>query len=587
MSTSRNNISGTLGSGANQDSGPKTPAGSVTTAYTGVGALKTWAIAAYGLRPTSAAALGTTITPTAGSLSLTGYAPTISVPQTIAPTAGAVAITGRTACVGYSITPANGAMTITGPPGPVIAVNDPLTTSVGSLLLTGYAPSVVQNNLPAVIAGSLLLTGYAPTVSVPQTITPSAGALSLYNHYATWDPLNTASGWTLSNGNLTLTSTSGNFSSRATVGVSSGKWYAEHVPTGNPAIFTGVIGIGNSSESINAVLGASANSWGYDSTGLIIHSGGTTTYGGGYSSGQTIGMALDMDAGTLTLYVNNVSQGVAVTGLTGIIYPMIGRSLHAVTSKFGASAFTYTPPAGFNGFYSGETPSISVTQTITPTAGSVLLTGVAPAIAVNQTITPSTGSLLLTGYAPSISVLQTITPTAGSLLITGSQPTVQDSGATSFTIHPSSASLAITGQAPSILVSVSAAPTAGSLLLTGSQPSLLVNTFIAPTAGSCAITGRTPVVGLGIVPSSGTLLLNGQTPVTGGSVSILPTSGSLLLSGYAPTVGNSTGTTITTAQGVLLLTGYTPTILVFNPQDITQYGWKLADRFSSWKLEER
>lgn len=51
--TTRNNISGTLGSGGNEDNNaPKTPAGVVTMSYTGVGAAVTWAIAGYGIRPT-------------------------------------------------------------------------------------------------------------------------------------------------------------------------------------------------------------------------------------------------------------------------------------------------------------------------------------------------------------------------------------------------------------------------------------------------------------------------------------------------------------------------------------------------------
>lgn len=50
--TSRNNVTGAGGSGANEDNNAaKTPAGSVTMSYTGVGALATWVIAGYALRP--------------------------------------------------------------------------------------------------------------------------------------------------------------------------------------------------------------------------------------------------------------------------------------------------------------------------------------------------------------------------------------------------------------------------------------------------------------------------------------------------------------------------------------------------------
>lgn len=55
--TGRNNVSfAAVGSGANEDNNAaKTPAGSVTMSYTGVGALKTWAIGGYAIRPIAAA----------------------------------------------------------------------------------------------------------------------------------------------------------------------------------------------------------------------------------------------------------------------------------------------------------------------------------------------------------------------------------------------------------------------------------------------------------------------------------------------------------------------------------------------------
>lgn len=56
--TSRNNVTGAGGSGANEDNNtPKTPAGVVTMSYTNVDALATWAIAGYALRPIAASGL--------------------------------------------------------------------------------------------------------------------------------------------------------------------------------------------------------------------------------------------------------------------------------------------------------------------------------------------------------------------------------------------------------------------------------------------------------------------------------------------------------------------------------------------------
>lgn len=53
--TSRNNVAGTLGTGANEDNNAaKTPAGTVTMSYTGEGITATWAIGGYGIRPVGA-----------------------------------------------------------------------------------------------------------------------------------------------------------------------------------------------------------------------------------------------------------------------------------------------------------------------------------------------------------------------------------------------------------------------------------------------------------------------------------------------------------------------------------------------------
>lgn len=55
--TTRNNVTGTLGSGANEDNLIVNPPSSITMGYTNVAALATWTIAGYALRPVSAVAI--------------------------------------------------------------------------------------------------------------------------------------------------------------------------------------------------------------------------------------------------------------------------------------------------------------------------------------------------------------------------------------------------------------------------------------------------------------------------------------------------------------------------------------------------
>lgn len=56
--TSRNNVTGAGGSGADEDTGPITPPGGTAMSYTNIGALSTWAIGGYAIRPVAAANLG-------------------------------------------------------------------------------------------------------------------------------------------------------------------------------------------------------------------------------------------------------------------------------------------------------------------------------------------------------------------------------------------------------------------------------------------------------------------------------------------------------------------------------------------------
>jgi hypothetical protein len=81
---------------------------------------------------------------------------------------------------------------------------------------------------------------------------------------------------------------------------------------------------------------------------------GTAAYGATFATGDIIGIALDASIGSITFYKNNVSQGQVSTGVTGPYYAAI--SVYAgdavCTANFGASAFSYSAPAGYTaGFY--------------------------------------------------------------------------------------------------------------------------------------------------------------------------------------------------------------------------------------------
>jgi hypothetical protein len=170
--------------------------------------------------------------------------------------------------------------------------------------------------------------------------------------YATWDPANVGSNIALSGGNLIATSRGVGAAGavRSTIGHTTGKYYFEITIT--TGITSSRVGTEQATESLTVNVGSGAGAWAYqESNGDQIHSGTSSTYGATYTTGDIIGVALDLDTPALTFYKNNTSQG-SIPGFTvgATTFAAVGASsVGAVfTANFGATAFTYTPPAGYN-----------------------------------------------------------------------------------------------------------------------------------------------------------------------------------------------------------------------------------------------
>ena len=173
--------------------------------------------------------------------------------------------------------------------------------------------------------------------------------------YATRNPSDKSSDITLSGSDLVATNTTASWDSvRSTVGVSSGKWYREYTLAGSDWF----VWIGNLSATLTNHVWFDAN-WRsyYFSSGEKVNNNTYTAYWATWTGTDTIAVALDMDAGTITMYKNNVSQWTMYTWLTGTIYAMIGvyGIGTSVTANFWASAMTYSPPVWYNTWlYSGS-----------------------------------------------------------------------------------------------------------------------------------------------------------------------------------------------------------------------------------------
>ena len=211
---------------------------------------------------------------------------------------------------------------------------------------------------------------YDSMTDVP-TLTSATAA-----NFAVLNPLFSSSAgvFTLSDGNISFSAASAatnSFFSRSTFGVSSGKWYWEVTPTnvgGGPNIY---IGIQDATYSPNSgTFNQAPNAYVYVYDGTKLNNATSSAYGASYTNNDVIGIALDMDGGTLTFYKNNVSQGTAYTGLSGSYSPAIGLNVggasRTIAGSFNAGQrpFTYTPPSGYVALntFNLPTPTIGATS---------------------------------------------------------------------------------------------------------------------------------------------------------------------------------------------------------------------------------
>ncbi len=198
---------------------------------------------------------------------------------------------------------------------------------------------------------------------------------------------------TLSQGNLySVISAPGATEGSAigSIGMSTGKWYWEiNVVSANTTYgYPCSIGIGNQS-STNGV-GTPNASYTYNSKdGNKMSNTGSfssVAYGASYTANDVIGVAFDADAGTLTFYKNNTSQGVAFTGITSSTwFARVGSNDGCtVAFNFGQRPFAYTPPTGFKALNTQNLPDATIkkgstafnTVLYTGNGGNQVITGV-------------------------------------------------------------------------------------------------------------------------------------------------------------------------------------------------------------------
>jgi hypothetical protein len=190
------------------------------------------------------------------------------------------------------------------------------------------------------------LARYTTTFTPPVAAFPDASAAA--STYATWDASAKSANVTLSGGNLVATGNgvAQNEQFRGTVCVGSGKWYWEQKGANCAGIANALAGLTDGNYP-----GQTINSVSYNQSGAIYANGGTVATVSGCVGTDIIGIALDMTTKTVTFYKNNVLLYAYVHSVPGAIYPLstvYGGVAGPCTANFGASAQTYSPPAGFS-----------------------------------------------------------------------------------------------------------------------------------------------------------------------------------------------------------------------------------------------
>lgn len=204
---------------------------------------------------------------------------------------------------------------------------------------------------------NLSVTAGAGNDSVIDTPTPYSDGGNNGGNYCTLNPLSTSGGdSTISDGGLAWSVPNNNLqpiftSIRGTISARSGKWYYEATMT------TG--GVGGLLFGIKRTIGGTStstsdgNGWLYYGYSATKWSGsGGENYGASFGINDVIGVAYDLDNGSITFYKNGVSQGVAYSGQSfGEVVPALfydsSNVTHSCTVNFGQRPFAYTPPAGF------------------------------------------------------------------------------------------------------------------------------------------------------------------------------------------------------------------------------------------------
>jgi hypothetical protein len=207
-------------------------------------------------------------------------------------------------------------------------------------------------------------------------------------NYCTLNPLNKGTNGGSVNGNIDYLSSGGRPNAIAgTIAVTSGKWYYETAATnnaygsGNPVYQSGFLNLEVNQAADKSPMFRTSGSgfYGYSfREGFKSLNGVSSAFSTGAATGDIIGLALDLDSGTLEIFRNGSSLGTLATGLSGTFTPCVESDTistgQAAWVNFGQRPFAYTAPSGFKALNTANLPTPTIADGSTA-MDAVLYTG--------------------------------------------------------------------------------------------------------------------------------------------------------------------------------------------------------------------
>lgn len=195
---------------------------------------------------------------------------------------------------------------------------------------------------------------YDSLLDVP---TPWADGGNGRGNYCTLNPLDNSQGaGVIADGNLKI-SYSASGRGLGTIFSDSGKWYAEftagQVSTATNADAVGVCGVGTTSSVLRA----------YAPNGQYYNGSAWASYGATYTTGDVIGVAVDVGNQTIEFFKNNASQGQRTSiglSLLAFVAWAQGTTGNNIAANFGQRPFSYTPPTGFKALNTQNLPDATI-----------------------------------------------------------------------------------------------------------------------------------------------------------------------------------------------------------------------------------